>query len=286
MKQLTLLSILAFSAAITWAQKGKAPQPTTKPFTLGVIEEIQSKELAEKRIVNIYLPEGYNANDSIKYPVIYLLDGSANEDFIHVAGLIQFANFEWVNQLPKSILVGIANVDRQRDYTFPSTVKTKFSLPTAGHSEQFISFIEKELMPFMASKYRTGTDKTIIGQSLGGLLATEMLLKKPTLFNKYIIISPSLWWDNGSLLDQDSPILKEDFTRQTDIYIAVGKEGLTPTEPARVMEVDANLLADKLAKTKSKQVRVFFDYLPLKNHATIMHQALMNSFGFLYPYEH
>ena len=121
----------------------------------------------------------------------------------------------------------------------------------------------------------------IIGQSLGGLFAAEVLLKKPSLFNKYIIICPSLCWDNGSLLEQDGAILTESFTTQTSIYIAVGKEGLTPTEIPRVMEVDANLLADKLKGTKSKHVRVFFDYLPMENHATIMHQAVMNAFHFL-----
>ena len=44
-------------------------------------------------------------------------------------------------------------------------------------------------------------------------------------------------------------------------------------------------LADKLRGTKSKNVNVFFDYLPLENHATIMHQAIMNAFKFLYPIE-
>ncbi len=279
---LTLLSGIAFGQGKKTKQESSS---TTKPFVLGVIEEIQSKELAEKRTVNIYLPEGYNPNDSIKYPVIYLLDGSADEDFIHIAGLVQFANFPWVNQLPKSIVVGIANVDRKRDFTFPSKIEAKIPLPTAGGSEKFIAFLEKELQPFIEKKYKGSTDKTIIGQSLGGLLAAEIVLKKPTLFNKYIIISPSLWWGNGALLEQTSAILTEGFTQQTDIYIAVGKEGLTPTEPARVMEVDANLLADKLKGTESKNVNVYFDYLPLENHATIMHQAVMNSFGFLYPAE-
>lgn len=285
MKKIAILLFFTCSALITLAQKNGSVQTTSKPFVLGVIEEIQSKELSEKRIVNIYLPEGYNQNDSIKYPVIYLLDGSADEDFIHIAGLVQFYNFEWVNQLPKSILVGIANVDRQRDFTFPSEHKATIPTPTAGHSDKFISFIEKELQPFIESKYHGNTDRTIIGQSLGGLLATEVLLKKPSLFSKYIIISPSLWWDNGSLLTQNSAILTESFAKQTDIYIAVGKEGLTPTEIPRVMEVDANLLADKLRGTKSKNVNVFFDYLPLENHATIMHQAIMNAFKFLYPIE-
>jgi uncharacterized protein len=278
-----LLTLFLSTTMMILAQKDKSQETVTKPFVLGVIEEIQSKELAEKRVVNIYLPEGYDQNDSIKYPVIYLLDGSANEDFIHIVGLVQFYNFEWINQLPKSIVVGIANVDRRRDFTFSSNFKPTIPTPTAGHSDKFISFMEKELQPFIQKKYRTNTDKTIIGQSLGGLLATEILLKKPTLFNKYIIISPSLWWDNGSLLEQNSSILSENFTQQTDIYIAVGKEGLTPTEVPRVMEVDANLLADKLKGTKSKQVKVFFDYLPLENHATILHKAVMNSFDFLYP---
>ena len=285
MKNIIIILSLTFSSIVTFGQKDKVKQTETKkPFILGVIEEIQSKELAEKRILNIYLPEGYNPNDTTKYPVIYLLDGSANEDFIHIVGLVQFNSFEWINQVPKSIVVGIASVARQRDFTFPtSDAEQKKRFPTTGHSDKFISFIEKELQPFIESKYKTNNDKTLIGQSLGGLLASEVLLKKSELFNKYIIISPSLWWDNGSLLNQNSLILSENFNRQTDIYIGVGKEGLTPTEIPRVMEVDANLLADKLKGTKSKNVKVFFDYLPQEDHVTIMHQAVSNSFKLLYP---
>jgi hypothetical protein len=57
----------------------------------------------------------------------------------------------------------------------------------------------------------------------------------------------------------------------------VGKEGLTPTGIPRVMEVDANLLAEKIKNSKSKSVKVYFDYLPDENHATIMHQAVYNA---------
>jgi uncharacterized protein len=158
----------------------------SKPFVLGVIDEIQSKELSEKRVLNIYLPEGYKQDDTIKYPVIYLLDGSADEDFIHIVGLVQFNSFEWINQVPKSIVVGIATVDRRRDFTFPTTVAQDLERnPTSGHSDKFMAFIEKDLQPYIDSKYKTNKDKTLIGQSLGGLLATEVLLKKPTLFNKH-----------------------------------------------------------------------------------------------------
>ncbi|WP_149208173.1 alpha/beta hydrolase [Flavobacterium johnsoniae] len=280
-----LITLLILSSPFLFSQNNKSKTTeTTKPFVLGVIDEIQSKELGENRILNIYLPEGYNPKDAEKYPVIYLLDGSANEDFIHISGLVQFNSFEWINQVPKSIVVGIATVDRKRDFTFATTLeKDKKRYPTTGHSDKFIAFIEKELQPFIDKKYKTTESKMIIGQSLGGLLSSEILLKKPSLFNKYVIVSPSIWWDNGSILNIDSQILQENFKQPTEIYIAVGKEGLTPTEIPRVMEVDANLLAEKIQASKNKNIKVFFDYFPNENHGTILHLAVFNSFKFFYP---
>lgn len=276
-----LFILLIFTLLLTplFGQVDKLKQPdNSKPFVLGVIDEIRSNELKEIRPLNIYFPDGYNQEDTIKYPVIYLLDGSADEDFIHIVGLVQFNSFEWIKQVPKSIVVGIATVDRRRDYTFPTTIKEdKDAYPTTGHSDKFIAFIEKELQPYIQLKYKVNGSKMIIGQSLGGLLATEILIKKPALFDKYIIISPSLWWDNGSLLDHAVSRFED-----TDVYIGVGKEGLTPTVAPRVMEVDANILAAKIKNLKRKNVNVYFDYLPHENHATIMHQAVYNAFRLLY----
>ena len=280
MNRLLTILLLTIPPALVFAQsKTPTPPVSSTPFVLGVIHEMQSMELAEKRRLNIYLPEGYSANDTTRYPVIYLLDGSANEDFIHIVGLVQFNSFEWINQVPKSIVVGIATVDRRRDFTFPTTIAAdQKAYPTTGHSGKFIAFLEKELQPFIQTNYKTNSSRTLIGQSLGGLLATEILIKKPTLFNQYIIVSPSLWWDNGSLLDRAVPDLG-----RAQVYIGVGKEGLTPTAIPRVMEVDANVLAQKIKATKGKNGNVYFDYLPSENHATIMHQAVFNAFRLLNP---
>jgi uncharacterized protein len=172
-------------------------QAETQPFSFGVIDKIQSSELAESRTLNIYLPEGYNKDSATLYPVVYLLDGSANEDYPHIAGLVQFLNMS--DLMPKTIVVGIANVDRKRDFTFPTSIAedTK-NYPTTGKSEKFIAFIENELQPYIQKKYKVNATKTIIGQSLGGLLATEILAKKRHLFDTFIIVSPSLWWENIS----------------------------------------------------------------------------------------
>lgn len=276
-----IFPVIFFSNSV-FSQQQHATE-TSKPFVLGSIVELQSKVLGEKRVLNVYLPEGYDQGDTIKYPVVYLLDGSADEDFIHTVGLFQFNTFSWIDRVPKSIVVGIATVDRRRDFTFPSTIESeKKNYPTTGHSDKFISFLENELKPFINSRYKTNLSAMLIGQSLGGLLATEILLKKPELFNKYLIISPSIWWDNGSLLNQ--PIQKiEQLNQRTDVYVAVGKEGLTPSEQPRVMEVDANLLVEKLKGSKNNNVEIIFDYLPDEDHATISHQAIFNGLRMLYP---
>jgi len=277
MRRLLLIVFLSCLTLFLYGQKARQ-QEGSRPFVLGEIHEFTSKVLGEKRTLNIYLPEGYHPKDSIKYPVIYLLDGSADEDFIHIVGLVQYNSFEWINQVPKSIVVGIATVDRRRDFTFPTRIEADLKrYPTTGQSSKFIEFLEAELQPFINNKFKTTSAKTIIGQSLGGLLATEILLKKPALFDTYIIISPSLWWDNGSLLEQPAAISNAGFQQPTRVYIGVGKEGLTPTAIPRVMEVDANLLADKLKAAKNQNVQVLFDYLPGEDHATIMHQGVANA---------
>ena len=246
--------------------------PSTKPFVLGLIDTLRSNELGETRILNIYLPDGYSPDSIDRYPTIYLLDGSADEDFIHVAGLVQFANFPWVSLLPKSVVVGIATIDRRRDFTFPTSIeKDKKDFPTAGQSSRFINFLEKDLQPYIRQKYSAHPQKMLIGQSLGGLLATEILVKKPTLFTQYVIVSPSLWWDNESLLTYAPDFLRPGFQQKTSVFVAVGNEG-------NVMEADARRLVDKLKKAQPDIVKINFHYFADENHATILHLALYKAF--------
>lgn len=259
MKKILLVISLFFSLLVS----------AQKDFVLGKVETIQSKILNEERVLNIYLPAEYDATK--EYPVIYLLDGSENEDFIHITGILQYGNYEWVNMVSKSILIGISNVDRKRDFTFPTTIeKDKKDYPTTGESAKFISFLEKELQPFVEAKYKTTSSKTIIGQSLGGLLATEILYKKPKLFNNYIIISPSIWWDNESLFKVVSEFSKPSFNQKTKVFIGVGKEG-------KVMESDAKKLYDILSKHK-KNIESHFKYFEDSNHGDILHLAVYKAF--------
>lgn len=234
----------------------------TEPFVLGITDIIRSTVMNEERTLNIYLPPGYNEQDSVRYPVIYLLDGSVDEDFIHMAGLVYFLGFPWLNLCPPSIVVGIANVDRKRDYTFPTTVeKDKKDFPTTGGSAAFIRYLGEEVIPYIQSRYKTNSTSTLIGQSFGGLLATEILFTHPDWFSKYLIVSPSLWWDNQSLLNR-----RVTLATQPDVRIAVGKEG-------RVMERDAKALYRKLRPFYADKRRLRFHFFKKENHGSILLHA-------------
>lgn len=252
-----------------------AQNEIVKPLTIGETVNLKSAILKEERILNIYLPLGFDKAKS--YPVIYLLDGSMNEDFIHVSGLVQF--FNQMYAMPQTIVVGISNVDRKRDFTYHTDLKDlQKDYPTTGHSDRFISFLEKELKPYVESHYKT-TDTYIFGQSLGGLLATEILLKKPEMFNNYFIISPSLWWDDQSLIKQAKQLLSKSPDTKKFLYVSVGK-GEHP-----VMVKDAESIYDILKNSNKKNWTVEYKMMEEDNHATILHRSLYEGLVKMFPYK-
>lgn len=247
----------------------------TVPF--GIVEEIESEILGEKRVLNIYLPQSYHPDSAKVYPVIYLLDGSAHEDYPHIAGLMQFAHSYGI--LPHSILVGIANVDRYRDFTFPSKDSIDLKeLPQSGGSEKFMAFLSTEVQPFIQKNYPVSEERSLIGQSMGGLLATEILLKIPDLFDTYIIVSPSLWWDKHSLMPTLGQYFKSYEGKAKRIYVSVGKE-----HP--VMIELAEKLAAAIRESGNEKFELIYKYLPREDHGTILHNAVYEAFRELYKKE-
>ena len=242
----------------------------SSPLIIGEKVILYSEVLKEERTLNIYLPQSYSTDSIRKYPIIYLLDGSMDEDFIHISGLVQFGSFSWINMLPESIVVGIANIDRKRDFTYPTNNSIDLKdFPTTGHSSEFIRFLGEELQPFIESNYSTNShEKTIIGQSLGGLLATEILFNRPELFDNYIIISPSLWWDDESLLKRE---FKDTFSGK-NIYVGVGKEG-------PIMERTAKELYEKLKLNSNPMNTSFYKYFEAQSHGDALHLAVYDAFN-------
>ena len=251
-------------------------------ISIGERYTIPSAILGENRFINISLPDGYSPDSTIRYSVIYLLDGGVDEDFIHITGLVKYFTTPWINRFPASIVVGIENTNRRRDMTFATKdagiVAAGFEesmFPQRGGSEKFMNFIEQELQPYINEHYKTNSSRTVIGESLAGLFATEVLLKKPSLFTDYIIVSPSLWWGKESLLSLADVFSKKYNSAPLKVYLGAPSKKEVP-----VMFNDAQRLAVSLKK--NSLMKVFFDYLPAETHATVFHQAVYNAFNLVY----
>lgn len=277
MHKLTITLMLLLATFTIKAQKMEKVFANKKTMPFAVVEDIDSKVLGEKRVLNIYLPYGYDPDSAKTYPTIYVLDGTAHEDFPHIAGLAQFMNMYAL--LPKSIVVGIANKGRSRyrDFTHPTTDKAeKKRLPQSGGSPQFIKYVEKEVIPLVKKNYKTNGKRTIIGQSLGGLLATEFLIKKPELFNDYIIVSPSLWWSKKVLVKGAAKYFQNNQQLKKRIYVSLGKE-----HP--VMHEVADKLINAIKKSGNKNLKLYYKPILTEDHATILHKAVYEAFETFYP---
>ncbi|MEP7324274.1 MAG: alpha/beta hydrolase-fold protein [Saprospiraceae bacterium] len=215
-----LFLLLFISSSILNAQ-------TDNTISIGKIDSIESTILNEKRKIWIYTPNDGPASlySKQRYPVVYLLDGDAH--FSSVVGMIQQLSTVNGNTIcPQMIVVGIPNTDRTRDLTpthvlsDPPYVDTAFSINSGG-GEKFISFLEKELIPFVDGHYPTQPYRMLIGHSLGGLMVMQTIIHHTDLFNSYISIDPSMWWDRQRLLKESQKILAEKKFEGHALYLGI-----------------------------------------------------------------
>jgi uncharacterized protein len=203
-----------------------------------------SKINAQSYQISIALPFNYSATDTIHYPVMYILDSDPN---LPLAALIQ-RNMSYSHEVPEIIMIGIGyQVDnflasrpfRMLDYT-PTQVPKLDSELTASHhmkmksggASDFLEVMEKEVIPYIEKSYKTYNDRSLAGHSFGGLFAVYALFHKPFLFNKYLISSPSLDWDNFETLREESQFYSGSHNvLRAKIFISVGSLEPDPMIP-------------------------------------------------------
>jgi pimeloyl-ACP methyl ester carboxylesterase len=168
-------------------------------------------------------------------------------------------------RIPPMIVVGINNTDRQRDMT-PTKPTAGFGgapwTGSAGGADKFLSFIADELLPTVDRNYRTRPYRVLIGHSLGGLFAVYTLMNRPEVFNGYLIISPSLWWDDQALVKAAQPFFAAHKDLRADLYMTIGNEG-------QAMLGGAWKLAAVLEESKLPDLRWQFKRSPEEDHGTI-----------------
>ncbi len=219
MIKLTLFLTFCLLANLAFPQ-GKVDKAN---IVIGKTDSVQSNILGEQRKIWVHVPDG-DVNSKARYPVVYLLDGDGH--FSSVVGMIQQLSTGGNNNCPKMIVVAIPNTDRTRDLTpthidaDPPFMDSSFS-KTSGGGENFIAFMEKELIPYIEAKYPAAPYKMLIGHSFGGLAVMQTFTHHTHLFNAYICIDPSMWWDKQTLLKQTEKALTERNFEGKYLYLGI-----------------------------------------------------------------
>lgn len=211
----TLIKVSAFILVNLWS--GDFIFPQTSLYNTST-KHITSNVVSDSFYILISVPDGYYTSDK-KYPVLYVLDGDIA--FGMAASIARYLQIG--ENIPELIIVGIgygkidksAGEKRRRDYR---PVKS-------GGAENFLLFIKDELIPYIDSNYRTiPNDRTINGYSIGGLFTLYALFTQPDIFNRYIVGSPSLLWDNSSIFSYEENSPEKIADKKINIFISVGSE--------------------------------------------------------------
>lgn len=243
---------------------------------------IHSKLLNEDRKVYVHCPKVDSADANGRFSVLYVLDGDN-----HFALLAQYAEYlsrPDVLAMPKIIVIGIPNTKRTRDLTPTRSVLNYEGKPDSssyqgsGGNDHFLQFIQTELMPLIDSKYKTTPFKIFAGHSFGGLSVLNCLLTQPDLFDAYIAVSPSLWWDKAYMLKLTDKKLKTGSALNKILFVSDGNEGgRNSFFHKNLIKLDATL-----AKKKLNRLAYLCKHYPSETHMTEPVVAYFDALRFVF----
>jgi uncharacterized protein len=182
-------------------------------ITIGKFRKFQSQVLGEKVTYLVRLPDRYEST-SKDYPVIYMMNGQSVPSFANaVATLDNLSN----ERIPDMILIGISNTGVAESY---------WSCPDDSGNvkpgDSFSKFLREDLIPEVKRNYRTNNYKILFGQSNTGLFVLYSLIKKPDLFNAYVVASPMFGWCPHFYKNQVNAFLPNNAVLKKKLYLSYG----------------------------------------------------------------
>jgi len=260
---------------------------------VGALDSLYSESLKEYRNFYVQLPANYDANKNKKYPVVFILDG---EVLLPTVNNVQ--SFYSGGFTPEMVLVGVSNTNnRIRDLT-TSKIKEKYGMPfneENGEADNFSKFIEAELIPFVENKYPVTSFRTLIGHSYGGLFAIYMLINHTQLFSNYLVIDPSLDWDDQKLLSEAQDRLSSQDYKGKSLFMSLNGQ-LHMQNPKITIEnvmqdtsdftlfARSNITFSNMVKQNNKNGLAYeWKFYPRDLHGTISFPSIMD--GLIFDFE-
>ena len=187
--------------ALLYGCGGSPGSSTPAPVHYSVVhvDSFPSLLLNERRVVDVYLPPGYDPVGTTRYAVLYMNDG---QDAAALGLLPTLDSLTARRRIPPLIVVAPhANAERLQDY---GTAGTPNAQGFGARARLYERFVLEELLPWVEARYRVrpGPKHTaVLGSSLGGLGAFDLAWRHPDVFGTAGAMSGSFWWrtEDGTL---------------------------------------------------------------------------------------
>lgn len=275
---LPVLILFAFFASSAHGQQSN--------ILIGTEHKIQSRILGEERRYFVNLPSSYERDEFYiqkQYPVLMLLDGDTH--FHSASGVIRHMGGN--EQMPEMIVVAVPNTNRARDLT-PTRSKTDIggnndaqAFASSGGSENFLRFLETELLPRINKEYRTLPYVVLVGHSLGGLFAVDSFLNQ-RVFNAYLAIDPSLAWDEQVIVKKAKLVLANNRSFKSTLYVAQANNPFDEGRNAGARGEAFQSFITSLAGNKSEGLRQGYAFFEHEDHFSVPLISLYHGLLFIF----
>jgi hypothetical protein len=288
---LAMLPVLGWPVRAATAQgapraaSASEPPPVTLPNTRTHV--LRSTINGQEYHIAVALPLGHrggSAADTARYPVLYVLDGGAHLPLL--ASMFRLTNRSGATG--DVILVGVGYYPpgafpravpgqtprRNVDYSPPRLASPgagtgdTTALPWPAQAPDFLRVLRDEIIPLVDRTYPTSARRALHGHSLGGLFATYVLFEEPELFDRYAIVSPSYWWDGGSMFAREAAFRARRTSLSKEIFLGVGAlEG--PDQIAGMWRMTAALCAGRRAGPY-RGLEITAEVIPGEHHGSAL----------------
>lgn len=236
-------------------------------------------------LIKIKLPFDYLTSNH-HYSVVYYLDAYAIEHDVTKAYIESDAQ--------QVILVGISHRGNLQDFIkfrtrdFTPTYMSPENIggvlgqytPNSGGATKFKDFLEMELIPIVNKKYRTKPKSTgLFGFSYGGLFVSWVLFTQPSLFQKYFIGSPPLFWDNKLIFNCEEKLYRHGKRLPVTVYTSIESDNEVIPNHIENWKLFVKILTER----KYKKFVFASEKLEGFDHESALPLAFSNAFRFLYP---
>jgi len=290
MKKISFVYLLCCSFFIANGQH-------SNDIVIGKIDSINSTILNEERKIWVHVPEDNSEglHEKKNYPVVYVLDGDTHFD--SVVGMLRQLSSVYRNGIcPEMIVVGIPNTNRVRDLTptkgKPGPWVGPDRVANSGGGANFMSFIQKELIPYIDSNYPTQSYKMLIGHSFGGLTVMNTLVHQPNLFDAYVAIDPSMWWNDSKLLKKIKQHTFDEKYNKKSLYLGIANTMSKGMDISNVKKdttyqtkhIRSILELNTFLKENQKELSFKGKYYENENHGSVPLITEYDAFRFIFDF--